>query len=373
MAGDEQSRVSAQEPARPPRPRPPEDGWERELPDLASALRHGSVSFDQLLEARSGRDGAAAGADPSKWRAYGLAYPRLLEEFQRIHGDIQSIVHGPNGSGAALTVKPPPSPDPAVRRLPWNAPAQEDRHIHLRFAAAETACVLDLQDRCEFFRVQQFRLTQQHIAPYLERLLDAARAVVHIDETKKDGLQDKVKAADGVLTDVRHRYEWILNRKARTDYLKGVAYGLCGVAVGLLVWLVVLAAFLKGDPTVVWCMAGGALAAAANAMLRLVQGSPTVQGEESHLLITFFGAFRPALGAAFALIAYALVVGGILPVKVPADAHTLFWFVIGISFIAGFTEGFTPDLVQTAARQIGGSPAPSSTAPDQAAGTTPGH
>jgi hypothetical protein len=370
MAREELSQVTAQETARSPRPRPQDEDWVAELPDLASALEHRSVSFDQLLEARSGRDAAVHGADPSKRRAYAVAYPRLLEEFQRIHGDIQGIVHGPNGSGAALTLKRPPSLDP--RRWPWSARTQEDRHIHLRFAAAETAFVLDLQDRCEFFRVQQFRLTQQHIAPYLERLFDAASAVVHIDESKKDGLQDKVKAADGVLTDVRHRYEWILNRKARTDYLKGVAYGVCGVSVGLLIGLVVQAAILKGDSTVVWCMAGGALAAAANAMLRLVQGSPTVQGEESHLLITLFGAFRPALGAAFALIAYALIVGGILPVKVPTDAHTLFWFVIGISFIAGFTEGFTPDLVQTAARQIGGSPVPSSAA-DQAAGTARGH
>ena len=54
------------------------------------------------------------------------------------------------------------------------------------------------------------------------------------------------------------------------------------------------------------------MAAAANAMLRLVQGTPTVQGEESHLLITLFGAFRPALGAAFALMAYALIVGSVV-------------------------------------------------------------
>jgi hypothetical protein len=263
-------------------------------------------------------------------------------------------MYGANRSGVAVTLRRIQASSKAPPRLPWSAPSQDERQIHIRFDAARTADLLDLQDRCEYFRVQQFRLSPQYIAPFVDRLFNASSAVLRIDESERDGLHDRLKAAAGVLADVRDRYEWILNRKARMDYLKGVAYGLGGVGLALLIALVVVGVVVRGDPTVVWCMAGGAMAAAANSMLRLVQGTPTVQGEESHLLITLFGAFRPALGAAFALIAYALIVGGILPVKVPSDGHTLFWFVIGIAFIAGFSEGFTPDLVQTAAKHIGG-------------------
>ncbi|MBJ7598650.1 MAG: hypothetical protein DLM67_02505 [Candidatus Nephthysia bennettiae] len=357
MLDEQPSRAPAQEAVRPVRSSSELESWVSELPDIASALKHDCVSFDQLLEAHFGRDGSGRDPHDGRRKAYAAVYPRVLEAFQQVHGDIQKIHYGANGSGVAVTQRRIQPSAGLIPRLPWSAAFETEHQIHIRFDVAGTADVLDLQDRCEYFRVQQFRLSPQYIAPYVDRLFNASSAVLRIDETNKDGLHDWVKASGGVLADVRDRYEWVLNRKARTDYLKGVGYGLCGVGIGLLILLGILGLVLRGDPTVVWCMAGGAMAAAANAMLRLVQGTPTVQGEESHLLITLFGAFRPALGAVFALIAYALIVGGILPVKVPSDGRTLFWFVIGIAFIAGFSEGFTPDLVQTAARRIGGTPA----------------
>ena len=337
--------------------------WRATLPDLAEALDKNRVSFDDLVEAHSGRNGS---------NAYEEAYPSILTAFEQLHGTIVRVVYGPRRSGVALTADPAPAVQ-IVAKEPLDALAATSwvsswvkvfgigkfpgYQVHIRFNPTTKATILGLQNLCEYFRVQRYRVQNtQYQVSFAERLFDAAQAVMELDNAKPEELPDNLAAANQVVDDVRQRYEWIQNRIGSLSYLWGLLLGVVLVGTLLAIW-VLSALVLHGNLTVGLCMVGGAVAATANSMLRLVQGTPTVKGEDSRVLITIFAAFRPALGAVFALIAYALVIGGFLPIKAPTDPQQQFWFVIGIAFIAGFTEGFTPDLLERASHQFISGPA----------------
>lgn len=323
-------------------------------PDIVGAFDKEPVSFDDLVRAHS--EGNAS------------AYQLTLAAFSRQHGTVKRLIYGSkNRSGVALMLAVTDDAQKRINEAAISAmlPARARSalkvfgvgefpgyEVDFRFNPETRATILALQNECEYYRVQRYRVRRtQYEEMFAQRLFDAAQAVMQLDNASAHELPDKIAAANTVVDDVRQRYEWIQNRVGSLSYLLGLLIGVVGVAVPLLIW-VVFAALLHGNLTVALCMLGGAVAAAANSMFRLVQGVPTVKGEDSRTLITIFAAFRPALGAIFALIAYALVVGGFLPVKSPTDPQEHFWFVIGISFIAGFTEGFTPDLIERASHQL---------------------
>ena len=338
--------------------------WRAILPDLAETLDQGRVAFDDVVEAHSGRN---------RLPAYEEAYPLILTAFKQRYGTVDRIVYGLKKSGVALTSAPSnpgqqssnetataasPQPGSWAKALrSFGIGNFRSYQVHIRFNPGTKATVLGLQNLCEYYRVQRYRVDHtQYAETFAERLFDAAQAVMQLDDAQPDQLPDKLASAGVVVDDVRHRYDWIQNRIGSLSYLWGLLLGVIIITVLLSIW-VLLALLLHGNLTVGLCMAGGAIAATANSMFRLVQGAPTVKGEDSRTLITIFAAFRPALGAIFALIAYALVIGGFLPVKAPIDPREQFWFVIGVSFIAGFTEGFTPDLLERASHQFTSGPA----------------
>lgn len=336
------------------------DSWRRCLPDLADAVTRKAVSFDQLVEAYSGRLNAGHRGMQDQ---YAAAYPEVRSAFQEAHGELVSIEYRTetNDSAVALTTRTD------SRRRPWYKPWMQTAYrrccVHLRFPPSRFADLLDLQHKCQYFQIQQYRVNEQrYVEPYAQALYAVSCAVLQLDEPHDGKPSPPLTTAAATITEMQGRYDWIQSRMARFDYMRGVGIGVGAIAFALLL-LLLLAAGLRWPSqvtTVFLSMAGGATAAGSNAMLRLVQGTPTVQGDESHLLLAFFGALRPALGAIFALIAYALIQGGLVPVKVPTPTETLFWFVIGISFVAGFSENFAPDLVRKASTQMGAADRPPS-------------
>lgn len=344
------------------------DTWAQYLPELADALSHKAVSFDQLLEAHFGSHGLpgehvkSTGAvsnnetRPITREMYQVVYPKVLIGFREAHGDLLEIEYGAPVSGIALTKRERASRSWWRRLLRRPASRSDEYSVHLQFPTSKSVELLDLQYRCGYFQVQQYRVSnRRYVESYARALYAASGMVLQLEDPKEPGLSPAIKAAEHAMTGLQSRYDWIQSRLSRVDYMRGVFIGAASILAFFLL-LALLFALIHSPPqatTVITCMAGGAIAAASNALLRLVQGTPSVQGDESRLLLGFFGALRPALGAIFALIAYALIQGGLLPVKAPTGGDTLFWFVLGVSFVAGFSEGMVPDLIQRVSAQIG--------------------
>ncbi len=66
----------------------------------------------------------------------------------------------------------------------------------------------------------------------------------------------------------------------------------------------------------------------------------------------FFGLFKPIVGALFALFIFAVVKSGLLPLEVPEGTEG--WFVVALSFIAGFSERFAPNILSGTEEGLGG-------------------
>lgn len=69
----------------------------------------------------------------------------------------------------------------------------------------------------------------------------------------------------------------------------------------------------------------------------------------------FVGLLKPMVGIAFAAFAYLAIEGGLLPIDV-GDSPGAFY--MAISFVAGFSERFVPDIINKAERHGAGAPTP---------------
>jgi hypothetical protein len=70
-----------------------------------------------------------------------------------------------------------------------------------------------------------------------------------------------------------------------------------------------------------------------------------VRHEVERWTLILVGSFRPLIGAIFGLLVYALIQSNLLPLSVASTNELYFYGVIG--FLAGFSERWAPDLLQT--------------------------
>lgn len=122
--------------------------------------------------------------------------------------------------------------------------------------------------------------------------------------------------------------------------------------------------FLNINPSVILLIGiVGALGSIASIMLRIRDSDfETYKSTSSDPWPwLFFGLFKPIIGALFALFIFAVIRSGLLPVEVP-DA-TEGWFVVAVSFIAGFSERFAPNILSSAEGGLYGVQEPSIASP----------
>lgn len=125
--------------------------------------------------------------------------------------------------------------------------------------------------------------------------------------------------------------------------------------------------FLNINPSVILLIGiVGALGSIASIMLRIRDSDfETYKSTSSDPWPwLFFGLFKPIVGALFALFIFAVIKSGLLPVEVP-DA-TEGWFVVAVSFIAGFSERFAPNILASTEGGLGGPRDPSVASPSSA-------
>ena len=96
----------------------------------------------------------------------------------------------------------------------------------------------------------------------------------------------------------------------------------------------------------------GAIGAAVSVMLRMTRGKLTIQPGLEPPQILLLGAFRPVVGAIFALAFFLFIRSGLVPIAIPESLITQLYFFPAIGFIAGFSERLAQDTIKGAEESL---------------------
>jgi hypothetical protein len=87
----------------------------------------------------------------------------------------------------------------------------------------------------------------------------------------------------------------------------------------------------------------GSVGSVVSIMVR-IQDFLTLEMRDKFILY-FIGAFKPIIGMAFALFVFAVIKSNILPIAIKIDSE--YYFFMATSFLAGFSERFAKDIVNS--------------------------
>ncbi|HYP47541.1 MAG TPA: hypothetical protein VEQ61_02785 [Thermoleophilaceae bacterium] len=160
-----------------------------------------------------------------------------------------------------------------------------------------------------------------------------------------------------------------MQRQAQLEYFIGMVLGSV-LVLGAFVATAVLGEVLYGvdllgDPLMLSALAG-ALGAVVSVMQRMTSGGLRLVSEDGKGTVRILGAIRPVLGAALGIVLYVLLAAELLPFDTPAGGSQLQFYVVGLAFIAGFSERFAQDMLTGAAGGLTSTPAAAAVSPDPA-------
>ena len=263
--------------------------------------------------------------------------------FEEEHGEIVSEYWCWNvPSAVALTEKPRRRVDSWFRR-PFPA-----FHRASDWATKDQPDVAMQMHRCDELAIKASALLSGVRRVICLRLVmsSASHLLSFVDaraghEQTKDVIEDETQA----LNHTRHYLETAANGQAQIVYFGGMAGA--AAALGLLalfgsLWIPLPAV---DSPDDFWAsIAAGALGAVVSVIQRINSGQFHLTYDVGRPYVTFLGALRPVLGAAFGLMLYFAVQSGLLEIFAvpPGETKELFFFIV-IAFLAGFNERWAQD------------------------------
>ncbi len=148
------------------------------------------------------------------------------------------------------------------------------------------------------------------------------------------------------------RIENIFERAAEQYALLNFVLGLLpGVGVmALLAMLVSMMSFtgvllLEQSPLWAGSLLFGSLGAAVSVVTRMRDQKLRINYETGKQHLILLGGIRPFLGSIFGVVVFNLVNAHLLPITIPQETITQYWFFCTLGFIAGFNERFAEDLL----------------------------
>lgn len=340
------------------------------FPELAEAVASGRASFDTYLRARFLAEERFNPADAGSRALYAKCRALLFAAYQRDSGRVCSSYYcNYLPAGAARTDHPRMAlvfnsgtwgPEEKLLTscdgLYWEAIdflGGTDRATFVERLYAVTTDILALLDA----RCRQAQQQQKPSAPRAQAPATAPAAKRSTSEPDSSRVQ-ALAALGQKLADVKAFYLQAAPKRARLNYLIGVAYGV--VATGFLAALIFLLLWatnvFSSDARVelLCTFAAGALGAVFSVLQRVSSENlrPNYEAGKKELIV--LGMVRPLVGAIGAIAVYSLLVGGVLDFALPETAVTEIFYYVGIGFISGFSERFAPDTLFRTASTIGG-------------------
>ena len=207
--------------------------------------------------------------------------------------------------------------------------------------------------------------------------LAAAQAVPPTQAAPANG--EDYKPYIAVLDRARFAFEGAAQRRAQTQYFWGMIVGIVlpsAAVFGLWRGLAAINMAAPEQDLLVMSLLVGALGAVVSVMQRMTSGNLTLRFRAGRILILLLGGFRPIIGAVFGVLAYVLILVGLLPVRIPETApvptalvQSVVPYFLGVAaFFAGFSERFAQDMLATGQDQLSAKTKPSTEAPAAGAG-----
>ena len=160
-----------------------------------------------------------------------------------------------------------------------------------------------------------------------------------------DELEGCLKVVQSHLAYAHEYHQRAARLSAERCYSWGMLAGILFVIVALMVLGRVTPPAEMQIAHVLASLIGGGTGTVISVMWRMTNGQLTVRHEVERWTLILVGSFRPLIGAVFGLLVYALIQSELLPLAVAAANLLYFYGVIG--FLAGFSERWAPDLLQT--------------------------
>lgn len=172
--------------------------------------------------------------------------------------------------------------------------------------------------------------------------------------TLTDTTPDRKQAQTGIalsrkrITTAQSNFRIGALTRATSRYLEGMLIALAFLApVSLVIGAVVqnILPFKEQPLMATACAIAGMFGALVSVLTRISGSGLDLDYRAGRRMLHVVGFARPVLGAIFASALYFATVGGIVPLKAPADDAVRFAFFIGIGFIAGFSERYAQDML----------------------------
>ncbi len=312
--------------------------------DLVTAIKTGSVRFDQLAIGL-----LSSVADPQ----IAELYPQLAEAFETQHGRLVGSHYCEEAMGAAgLTDRGEFFLVLWDKTIPFDVALARD--IVNRLMAARDAALV-------YLNAHQQRTFIPRLYGVGTSLLDAVDT--ELDRIGRDGTPDRppsewffseVKRLSQLTAALEVNLNVSATATGRNTYYKGVTFG------AVVVWAGCALALVLGGASheILAAISAGAAGAFISVTRRMTRGAGIVDVDFDQGPRTLFyeGALRPCIGSIFAVVVAATFRADLVPaVKTPQNSTTgAIAFYSVFAFIAGFSEYFAQDLVmQTTLGAIG--------------------
>ena len=167
-----------------------------------------------------------------------------------------------------------------------------------------------------------------------------------------------LESAAAEVEDVRREYVTAATRSAQIAYFWGMVAGFACLSVILLFLLPLLT---DGVHTDAWarqafygCAFAGALGAMVSVVARMNASTFKVEYDVGRPTLRRLGAFRPLVGAVFGVVIFLALASHLMHIDV-GQGETQFPFFVVWAFIAGFSERFVRDTLDSVEGSVGGS------------------
>ena len=306
------------------------------IPIYQAAIEGQEASFPLLLKLRRHiKRAEREKADEALRESLGWYYRRAHHTFQRANGRITEMYLGDDGSAIALT----------------------DRHRFFSNYRINSDSKVDrLLLECDRMSTEACRLLQgRDLQACTQVLYAAAKTLLSIKSAAPPACEDEhskcIQVVENHLAYARDYHERAARESAERAYSSGMLLGiLAGVLAFLLLRLFLpelrMPAALQSEALSASLLAGG-MGAIVSVMWRMINGNLTVRYKVDRWTLVLVGLFRPFIGAVFGLLVFALIQSDLLPIEVVADEVRAIYFFGVIGFLAGFSERWAPDLLQT--------------------------
>jgi hypothetical protein len=306
------------------------------IPIYQAAIDGQEASFPLLLKLR--RDlkmtqQEEGGEELSQ--ALGWYYSRAYHIFGQTYGSITELHLMDDGSAIALTKK---------------------NHYLSNYCITNDTYFDRLLLQCDQMATEANRILRgKDLQACTQVLYSAAKTLLCVKQWQQtEKIKDKksTENLEGCLKVVKNHLDYAREYHLRAARLSAERFYSWGMLLGILLAVVVLRVLGKMSLPeemqsihVLASLVGGGMGAVVSVMWRMTNGRLTVRHEVERWTLILVGSFRPLIGAIFGLLVYALIQSNLLPLAVASNSELYFYGVIG--FLAGFSERWAPDLLQT--------------------------